>query len=87
MLVAIDKRGSINLPVAVRKELDLKTGSYLEMDIEDGGAIVLHPVSIYRGVRLSEKGIQKLRDARESGPGSLPDWMIEDMKNADVDSK
>ncbi len=57
------------------------------MDIADGGAIVFHPMSIFRGVRLSEKGIQKLRDARESGAGSMPDWMIEDMKNADVDSK
>ena len=37
MLIGSDKRGSINLPVGVRKEFGLGIGSYLELSIESGG--------------------------------------------------
>lgn len=82
MLITIDKRGSINLPARLRKELGLKNGAYLDLAVEEGGAIVLHPVSIYRNLRLNNKGLAKLREARESGTGTLPNWFVEDMKNA-----
>ena len=46
MLIAIDKRGSINLPAALRKELGLVKGSYLELVVEEGSAIRLQPVCV-----------------------------------------
>jgi AbrB family looped-hinge helix DNA binding protein len=86
MLITIDKRGSINLPMAVRKELGLEQGNYLDLTIEDGGKITLHPVAIYRTVQLGEKGLTKLQEARGSGRSELPDWLRRDMKNAEPDS-
>ena len=86
MLITIDKRGSINLPLAVRKELGLDSGTCLDLSIEDGGKITLHPVAIYRTVRLSEQGIAKLQEARASGRGELPDWLRQNMQNAISDS-
>jgi len=86
MLITIDKRGSINLPKAIRKELGLEQGTYLDVTIEDGGKITLHPVAIYRTVQLSEKGLGKLREARESGRGDLPNWLRQDMQSAESDS-
>ena len=86
MLITIDKRGSINLPLAVRKELGLEQGSYLDLSVEPGGKITLHPVEIYRTVRLSDQGIAKLKEARESGTGELPGWLRQDMENAGTDS-
>ena len=71
MLITIDKRGSINLPLAVRKELGLEHGSYLDLSVGEGGKITLHPVEIYRTVRLSQQGIAKLEEARNSGTGVL----------------
>ena len=87
MLIAIDKRGSINLPAEVRKEFGLGIGSYLDLSIESGGAIVLHPVSIYRNVKVSEAGSAKLNEGRKSGTGKLPAWLVKDMKNAEPDTK
>lgn len=86
MLITIDKRGSINLPAALRKELGLKAGSYLELNVEDGGVIMLQPVSVFPSVKLSDQGLEKIREARESGTGKLPKWIIEDMKNARADT-
>ena len=86
MLITIDKRGSINLPAALRKELGLKAGSYLELNVEDGGVIMLQPVSVFPNVQLSEQGLEKIREARESGTGKLPKWIVEDMKNARADT-
>ena len=86
MLISIDKRGSINLPLAVRRELGLDQGVYLDLSVEDGGKIVLHPVAIYRTTRLSEQGLAKLQAARKSGRGELPDWLQRDMHHADADS-
>jgi AbrB family looped-hinge helix DNA binding protein len=82
MLITIDKRGSINLPKTLRKELGIESGSYLDLKVDEGGAIVLHPVSIYPSIRLSTKGLTKLEQARKSGKGKLPEWMIKEMKSA-----
>lgn len=84
MLITIDKRGSINLPLAVRKALGLGQGSCLDLSIEPGGAITLHPVAIYRTIRLSDAGLGKLKAARDSGLGELPDWLRQDMGDAET---
>ena len=86
MLIAIDKRGSINLPASVRRDLGLETGTYLDMEIGDGGTIHLHPVSVHRTVRLNEAGIKRLKEARESGAGRIPEWLQKEMKDAGTDS-
>ena len=86
MLITIDKRGSINLPLAVRRQLGLDPGTYLDLTVEPGGAIALHPVAIYRTVQLGEKGLAKLGEARASGTGNLPDWLRSDMDDADTGS-
>ncbi len=36
-------------------------------------------------IQLNEKGLNKLREARESGVGSLPDWFNEDLRHAKID--
>ncbi|MGA2404425.1 MAG: AbrB/MazE/SpoVT family DNA-binding domain-containing protein, partial [Syntrophobacteraceae bacterium] len=41
MIIAIDKRGSINLPASLRRELGLKNGDHLNLSVEEGGVIVL----------------------------------------------
>jgi AbrB family looped-hinge helix DNA binding protein len=82
MLITIDKRGSVNLPAVLRKELGLSAGSYLDLTVEEGGVIILHPVSIFPSLRLNDQGLEKLREARESGRGKLPQWVVKDMKNA-----
>jgi AbrB family looped-hinge helix DNA binding protein len=87
MLIAVDKRGSINLPTVLRKELGLESGSYLNLTIEEGGAIVLHPVSIYPNIQLNKGGLSKLREARKSGRGKLPDWILEEMRSAQTNSE
>jgi len=87
MLITIDKRGSINIPAILRKELGLNAGSYLDLSVEEGGAIKLHPVSIFPSIRLNNQGLEKLRQARESGTGKLPKWVMEDMKHARNNTK
>ena len=87
MLITIDKRGSINLPAILRKELGLNAGAYLDLSVEEGGAIKLHPVSIFPSIRLNDQGLEKLREARESGTGKFPKWAIEDMKHARNNTK
>ena len=32
------------------------------------------------GLQLNDKGLAKLEDARKSGTGELPEWLINDMK-------
>jgi len=85
MLIAIDKRGSINLPAALRKELGLVKGSYLELVVEEGSAIRLQPVCIYPVIRLNEKGLNKLKEARQSGKDTPPEWFVQDIKDAGTD--
>ncbi|MCD6185659.1 MAG: AbrB/MazE/SpoVT family DNA-binding domain-containing protein [Deltaproteobacteria bacterium] len=87
MLVTIDKRGSINLPALIRKELGIKSGSHLEISVEAGGAITLYPVKIYRTIKLGESGLLKLQEARKSEKCKLPDWFIEDVSNAGTNSE
>ncbi len=82
MLITVDKRGSINIPKTLRKELGIESGSYLNLEVEEGGAIVLQPVSVYPLIRLSKKGLAKLVEARKSGKGILPEWMVREIKNA-----
>jgi len=85
MLVTIDKRGSINLPASVRKALDLAPGTCLDLNILEGGGLSLSPVAIYPTVRLSDEGLAKLRQARESGTVELPTWLREEMNDAAAD--
>ena len=79
MLVQIDQRGSLNLPTKIRKSLGLEKGSSLELEVEDGGVITLHPVEIHRTVRLSSQGLEKISEARKSGEGELPDWIANEI--------
>jgi len=87
MLIAIDSRGSINLPVSLRKELGIGCGTYLDLEVEEGGTIVLHPVTVFHAVTLSKRGLAKLQEARGSGKGKMPDWLDADVKNAQTHSK
>ncbi|QTA83464.1 Uncharacterized protein dnl_58740 [Desulfonema limicola] len=86
MLVALDKYGSITLPAPLRQKLGLENEIYLELSLEDDGAIVLYPVNVQRNIRLNQKGLNKLEQARKSGTGQLPEWLTEDMKNAEADT-
>jgi AbrB family looped-hinge helix DNA binding protein len=85
MLVCIDKRGSINLPSALRKDLNLHPGSFLDLTVLDGGNLSLSPVAVYPTVRLSDSGLAKLDEARKSGVDKMPDWLREEMANAATD--
>lgn len=82
MLITIDKRGSVSLPAEVRKSLGLQPGTHLDLQVVEGGALLLNPVVIYPTLRLNEKGIDKLREARESGTDRLPEWLVEEMHDA-----
>ena len=85
MLVTIDKRGSINLPAAVRKALNLQPGVCLDLSIIDGGGMALSPVAVYPTVRLADEGLAKLQQARESGAVALPVWLRKEMDDAAAD--
>ena len=87
MLVSIDKRGSISLPAAVRKDLNLHPGSFLDLTVLDGGNLALSPVAVYPTVRLSDKGLAKLDEARQSGGEQMPEWLRKEMADAATDSK
>jgi AbrB family looped-hinge helix DNA binding protein len=86
MLVTIDKRGSINLPSAIRKEMGFDTGTHLDIEVLEGGAIVLTPVTIYPTVKLNEKGLKKLAEARKSGTVKMPGLLAKKIKNARTDA-
>ena len=79
MLVQIDQRGSLNLPVKIRQSLGLEKGSNFELEVAEGGDIILHPVEIHRTVRLSNQGLEKISEARKSGKGELPKWITDEM--------
>ncbi len=87
MLVAIDKRGSINLPASVRKELGFSSGTYLELSVAPGGAITLYPVEIYRSIKLGESGLDKLTEARKATNKAFPDWFAEEISDARTDTE
>ena len=86
MLISIDKRGSVNLPSALRKEMGLNTGTHLNLEVLEGGAIVLTPVAIYPTVKLNEKGLNKLVEARKSGTVKMPEGLAKQIKNARTDA-
>ena len=75
MLIQIDQRGSLNIPAKIRQSLGIEKGSNFELEVAQGGDIILHPVEINRTVCLSSQGLSKLKEARESGQGILPDWL------------
>jgi len=79
MLVQIDQRGSLNLPIKIRQSLGLGKGSNFELEVAEGGDIILHPVEIHRTVRLSSQGLEKISEARKSGKGELPEWLLDEM--------
>jgi AbrB family looped-hinge helix DNA binding protein len=85
MLIYVDKRGRISIPAAVRKELNLHLGSFLEMTIFDGGNLALSPVAVYPTVRLSDKGLAKLEAGRQSGTEQMPDCLRKEMGDAITD--
>ena len=87
MLIAIDKRGSVNLPLAIRKEMGLDTGAHLNLEVVEGGSIVLTPVVAYPTVKLSEKGLAKLAEARKSGAVTMPPRLAKRIKNARADAE
>ena len=87
MLVSIDKRGSIGLPASIRKELNLHAGSFLDLTILDGGTLAMSPVAVYPTIRLSDAGVAKLAEARQSGVDKMPDWLQQEMAHAATDSK
>jgi AbrB family looped-hinge helix DNA binding protein len=87
MIIAIDKRGSINLPASLRKKMKLESGSYLDMEVMEGGTIVLNPVAIYPTIQLSEKGLKKLQEARKSGKTAMPEWLKKEIKHAKTDAE
>jgi bifunctional DNA-binding transcriptional regulator/antitoxin component of YhaV-PrlF toxin-antitoxin module len=72
--------------VPVRKEIGLDQGSNLDLTVDDGGRITLHPVVIYRTLRLSEQGQAKLNAARDSGTGKLPGWLQQEIADAESGS-
>ncbi|MEW6429351.1 MAG: AbrB/MazE/SpoVT family DNA-binding domain-containing protein [Thermodesulfobacteriota bacterium] len=86
MLVTIDKRGSISLPAAVRKELGLQPGSCLDLTVLDGGMVALSPVAVYPTVRLSDSGLARLQEARQSEKEEMPAWMRKEIDDAATDS-
>jgi AbrB family looped-hinge helix DNA binding protein len=86
MLVTIDKRGSINLPSRIRKEMGLDTGTHLDIEVLEGGSIVLTPVAIYPTVKLNEKGLKKLAEARKGGTVKMPALLAKKIKNARTDA-
>lgn len=82
MLIAIDKRGSINLPSNIRKEMGLDTGAHLDLEVLDGGSIVLTPVAVYPALKLNAEGLKKLTEARKSGTAKMPPELARRIKNA-----
>lgn len=86
MLIFIDKRGSINLPASLRSQMKLERGSYLNLEVLEGGTIVLSPVAVYPTVQLSEQGLKKLQEARKSGKTEMPEWLKKEIKRAKTDA-
>jgi len=86
MLITVDKRGSINLPASLRRQLGLVAGTCLDLSVADGGALILQPVAVYPAVHLNEKGLEKLKGARESGTAVMPVWLKDEMANVETDT-
>ena len=87
MLITMDQYGSITLPASVRKEFGLKEESYLDLSLEDDGVILLTPTSVQRNIRLNDKGLAKLEEARRDGEGEFPEWLEKEMRNARTETE
>lgn len=85
MLITVDKRGSINLPASLRRQLGLAPGACLDLSIGDGGTVILQPVAVYPAIHLNEHGLAKLKAARESGAAAMPDWLTDEVARAETD--
>jgi AbrB family looped-hinge helix DNA binding protein len=86
MLITVDKRGSINLPASLRRQLGLVTGACLDLSVADGGSVILQPVAVYPAVHLNEQGLAKLKEARESAATAMPAWLTDEMAHAETDT-
>ncbi len=86
MLITVDKRGSINLPASLRRQLGLVTGACLDLSVADGGGLILQPVAVYPAVHLNEQGLAKLKEARESATTAMPAWLTDEMAHAETDT-
>jgi AbrB family looped-hinge helix DNA binding protein len=86
MLITVDKRGSINLPASLRRQLGLVTGACLDLSVVDGGSFILQPVAVYPAVHLNEQGLAKLKEARESAATAMPAWLTDEMAHAETDT-
>ena len=65
MIVTLQSRNTITVPLEVRRALHLEPGDPLEAHV-DGGRLVLTPVAIVpRSLRLSESGAAKEAEAEE----------------------
>jgi len=42
-------------------------------------------VAVYPAVHLNEQGIEKLKEARESGAATMPAWLTDEMAHAETD--
>jgi hypothetical protein len=62
------------------KKMKLESGCYLDMEVMEGGTIVLNPVAVYPTVQLSEDGLKKLQEARKSGKTEMPKWLKKEIK-------
>lgn len=86
MLITVDKRGSINLPASLRRQLGLVAGTCLDLSVADGGRFILQPVAVYPAVHLNEQGLAKLKEARESATTTMPAWLTDEMAHAKTDT-
>ena len=75
------------MPAALRRQLGLEIGSYLDLQLAEGGLVVLQPVEIVKSIRLSETGLEKLSEARKSGTTKMPTWLQQDMNDADLETE
>ena len=85
MLITVDKRGSINLPASLRRKLGLAPGACLDLSVGDGGTVILQPLAVYPAIHLNERGLAKLKAARESGAAAMPDWLTDEIAHAETD--
>ena len=85
MLVTVDRRGSVSLPAPIRKGLGLAQGTYLDLTVEEGGALLLKPVAVYPALHLAPEGLARLAEARNGDTGELPDWLRKEMDDAKTD--
>jgi len=85
MLITVDKRGSINLPASLRRQLGLVAGACLDLSVAEGGGLILQPMVVYPAVHLNEQGLTKLKEARESDAVEMPVWLTDEMAHAETD--